>query len=517
MRLRHKKPAHEALQRRGGDANHELVAGDLGDFIALHSEALVTSANLWQEVGSSMRSLKTDPVIVEKVHDGVSSSFAMINIPSEGIQVQREADRILNQLAIFTQMVARNEERSGVGIVDAFKQRSLLLKMMPSNAQSIVGARDFPHTRYMKSYTDMREATQSADKLSDQLLQALSSEHVTTPEDIMELQAIYNDGGEAAFPVLAELRNIIASDWHRTDHSSSVLREHCRKLTDDPSMHIDAFCDAAATHDGLQGIASMARYAIVSAGGDDFSAGKISEELRSTREEWEKIPNLQEAFNDYIEDVGVKVTEAFEAIAGPRDTKNVRLHHTGQEIFESAANLEIWGSVNGQEARLNAKARKSKARAWRKGEGQKALPTMQESVSQLDASELLTKRNVRIAVYANGRGYDLVDANEMTSGEIVEQFKLEPDQSNIGEDMLTAIEYLRQPTSSYKGVRRFEYTDLKVGNKRHGLWRLALEKAPGLKVNSNNRFYRVIYTIIESDLVIYDMLSHADFDRKYKS
>lgn len=487
-------------------------------FIDRHSGQLVSSANHWQNVGSTMKAIKTDSNIVNAMNIGVARAFEGADVPANQVQVEREAQRILNQLSIYMQVVARSEAKDTKGISKSIKSGLMVLQGLPApNVVAIFKSKEFPRFKFPDTYLRLIEHISKADNISDQVLGDMCDQYAVTPDSIVELASMYEAGADEAFPVLGELRNMITADWHRLDPETSVLRQHCKRLAEDPGIHVAPFCEAASRLDSLQSVAQMARYAIVSAGGNDLSDEAVAGQLASTSSRWNEVPDLQEAFNDYVEQVGTTIEGAFSSIAGPRHIKNIRIEHTSSEIMECASDMEVWGSANGYEARLNAKARSTNARRSRKAKlSNHTLPTADDSIRQLDATELLKERGVKVARFANGRGYELDDVEELTPEYLVERFKLEPDHVGIGDDMMSVVDYLRQPEHSYRGVRRLESTDMKLNGKRHTLWRFAPDKTPGLKVRSTNRFYRVIYTVVDGNLVLYDMLSHAEFDKKYR-
>ena len=209
-------------------------------------------------------------------------------------------------------------------------------------------------------------------------------------------------------------------------------------------------------------------------------------------------------------------------LVGPRSLRNVRLERSGQEVMEVSTNFAVYSSVNAENARQADSYRVAQSRVYRKGKGKNRgalvaeTPTTDDSIRQL-GSELLTERSVKFARYVNGRGYELHALDEASPELIAEEFSLERDQKNLAQDMANAVDYLRQPASSYAGVRKLQSTDLRLNGKRHSLWRLAPDKAPGLKVEGNNRYYRLVYTIIDGSVVVYDIVSHADFDKKYST
>ena len=518
MRFRGK---HKYARERASYDQFSDEGAGIDAFIDRHSEHFVTSATAWQQVGKTMGVLRDDSGIRDAMHIGVRNAFELANITNADVRVERETDRLLNQLSIFTQIVARAEARRRKGLKQAITSGLLVTRHLPAtNVAHILQSKDFPKIKFSNAFLGMQESIAQADAISDQVLEALCEQYAVTPDDILELASMYENGAEEAFPVLGELRNMITADWHRLDPERSILRQHCQRLAEDPGLHVGPFCEAVTARDTLQTVATMARYAIVSAGGSDLSDAAVEHQLHSTHSDWHQIPDLENAFNDYIGQVGVSIEGAFKSIAGPRHLKNIRLEHSDHEIMECAAEMEVWGASNGEEARQNARQRSVNTRSRRKPDrrklGSDTLPTAQESIRQLDASELLEQRGVKFARYANGRGYELADVSDLTPQVLVERFKLEPDQVGIGDDMLAVVEYLRQPSHSYRGVRRLEKEELKLDGKRRSLWRFAPDKTPGLKIRSNNRFYRVIYTIVDGDVVLYDMLSHADFDKKYK-
>lgn len=515
MRFKRKTVENYNSSPEQGEANRI----DINQFIDSQAENILQSAALWQSVGARMNWCKTDPSIIRAFHEGVPAIFEATNVPINPVRVTREADRLVEELGTYTQIAVRGDDVSGNYIKKAVHFSRMLTSNLPGEGVPyIMDTKTFPKSSYLSTAIEMQNAMGKADVVSDEVLGALCEGYALTPEHIIELGWLYVHDAEETFPMLSELRKMITADWYRRDAEKSILRTHCRRLCEDPGIHVLPFCEAVNSEETFRSVATMARYAIISSGESDISESAIAKQLYSTRDSWSEVPDLQEAFNGYIDGVSTTVESAFQTIAGPRNLRNVRLERTEQEVLEIASRMTVYASLNSKDARIAEKDRSNQARAYRKVSRRAgavdSLPSTDESVRQLDARELFEERTIQFAQHVNGRGIELQRVGELSEDMLIDRFKLEKNQIGIGQDMIAALVYLQQPTMSLKGVRRINH-NLNLNGKMRGLWRLAPDKAPGLKVSSNNRFYRIVYTIMDKDVVVYDILSHADFDKRY--
>lgn len=476
-------------------------------FIDSHADDLQQSALEWGKVANTLRWVSTDEQVSASFRTGVAKSLELGGHHATQGRVEQTANILQRDFTAYIHVSARVESLKKESIMGGFKGIRDVLQRAPNrNVVGIIGGKDFPRFALNKNVLEMVEHMRTTDKITDKVLNNLCKDYIKTPHQIKELELLYKDGAENVHPLLSELHNMITVDWYRKDPEKSVLRKHVKSLTDDPSLHVEAFCNEVAINKTAASVRTMSLYALASSGITDPTNEDIFKQLLSTKDVWSGVSDLQESFNKYVEQSNNAIAMSINTIAGTGNSNNVRTEKGHEELDILVEAMVVIGDKNAVSSRNAQRKRKHN------GSAKLGIANATEMIRQLDDIEVRKEKPVAIAKFANGRGYELTHLQEVNINTLVENFDID---NAAAKSMVAAVEYIRKPNHSIMGTRRLMDREIRMNNKKYGLWRFAPDKAAGLKIDSAHRFYRIVYTTVDGVLALATIQTHADFDKTY--
>lgn len=495
----------------------ESDEAQIDKFLDENSEDLLHSAQLWGDVSQRLQVFKSDERVTNAFQEGVAECMknTMGTEPNQR-QVDLEAARLEKLLIPYTYVAARRYATEKTGFINGVKEFNNVTRKYPGEGVPyIFGAGKFPILEYSDLFLAITDRVKQADGLSDKVLTELCR-HYSTPSDVMLLGELSVEGAGEVSPMLDELSIMMAADWSRLDEEKSVLRQHCERLATDPSVHVASFCeDAARVRNGIpSSVNAMAQFALLGQNRDVTPTDR-AKVLYEKRNQWPQVPDLQEAFNEYVNRSSSLVKTVFDELSSNVGDDG-RNEYPDAEFIAICSNMAVMAIGNRQEARETTRNLKRGSKLY---QDKPRLVDVAKNVGRLGSSaETLQEKALYFTRQTSGRGYELDDANELLSTESLTKYFNLPDSHHLAEDIKNVIEYLRQPDRNFRGSKRVRSNNgnIKIDGKPMSLWRFAPNDSPYVQVDSANRFYRVIYGTKEEALVVVDVLSHTDFDQRYK-
>lgn len=486
----------------------------IGRYFDQYGDEIIASSEKWHSVNSSVRSFVGSEQVQAGFRRGVESCFRSQSDVFAESRVESESQRLLKVFPAYLLACVRRETREFLSPVAAPKAMNRVTRQYPgTGVPHILTGGYIPQFELGKLLNNVANDMRDADGYDTKVLHGLCDEFLTTPQKIDELRDFYVDDAQDVYPLLSALRTVVANDWYKSDQDKSILRKHVALLKGDPSLHISNFCEAVAQGETGASSREMVRYALRSSRVVDTPAN-IAHHLRDSSEIWSEIPDLQEEFNAYADQMANNVDRVFGSVAGPSDGVLERNSLTDTEFLSLTSQIQVHFATNRQEHLANRKGRKRESREYgNKDEVQRGLK-LAEHVLKSQGPELLNRRNIAVVRNIQGRGAEVKRFENNNVEELLQEFELK-EGTKLYDDMRITVEYLRDTKKIFPGAKRLQADSLKLQGKSYRLWRFAPDKEPGLKVASENRFYRIVYAVINGELMVKDILSHPEFDKAY--
>jgi len=508
-RARKKLDKSELLNSTSGDE------ATIGHYFDQYGSEIVASSEKWYFINDSVRSFVGSEPVQTGFRRGVEVCFKTQSDVIAESRVESEAVRLLKIFPAYVLACTRRETRELTSPIHVAKTINRMLRQYPGEGVNhILTGGYISQAELGKLLVHTAEQIRDADSHDVKILRGLCNEFFTTPEKIDELRNLYMEDAQDVYPLLSELRTVVANDWYKADQDKSILRQHVVQLKSDPSLHIGNFCEAVAR--GETGVSSreMARYALRSSRSADTPAN-IALHLENSSGIWPEIPDLQEEFNTYVVQMANNVDRVFGSIAGPSDGVLERNPLTDNEFLSLTSQMKVYFAPNRQDQVASRKARKRQSREYGdKNDVQRGVRLAEYVLKGGESEQPLRRRDIALVRDVRGRGSEVKRFEGNNIEELLKEFDLKED-TKLYSDMRTVVEYLRNTKKIFPGAKRLQTDSLKLQGKNYRLWRFAPDKEPGLKVASENRFYRVVYAVIDGELVIKDILSHPEFDKAY--
>ncbi|TAH35877.1 hypothetical protein EYC59_01600 [Candidatus Saccharibacteria bacterium] len=485
------------------------------DFVASQGGLLESSQNLWRTTTDLLQLFK-DEKIQEAVHQGVEKFFAsqpsLVGETSDSDVTRQIGATLLDELSVMWLVNARHMSGRVQGVLGTAKEGNGYLSCIPNaTVQRIVtglpwGVKAKIASGFSNSIYHMANADTAGTKVLNKFLRTFGQD----PERVHGFVDLYHDGVADIDPHFAELRKIIATDWHHYDHADSMLRRHVQDYATDPSQHLDAFAAEVVANQSDHAIGrlrAMASFAIIANGVDPVTEAGIRQKIVSSYGRWADVPkeDIDSLFEKYIANRAKQLESAITAIAGRQDPQDIRAHRSYDEVYQYFSTLGLRMPQTRQERRRNAKIHNAHTAADKMPTA-KSLATEAASLERKPVERELVLVQAQQGSHARGVPLDVKD--------LASRFKL-PTEGSVLQDMQNVVGYLRNTNRiTMQGIKRINKT-VRLDGRELGMWRFAPNDCPGLRVNSNNRFWRVVFAIRRNELLLLDILDHSDFDRRY--
>ncbi|HET6924708.1 MAG TPA: hypothetical protein VFH39_02680, partial [Candidatus Saccharimonadales bacterium] len=353
-------------------------------FIGEHEDELYKSAVNWGEIARNVRDFRSE------YHDEIKAG--LIDVweanrqdplpPDENLE--RETDRFGSTLSVYSFVAARytstivyDPARSHA---KAFKDvigmtRDLFMHIPDHTYNYVLRSKRFPTHRFMMRQQALASAMFEADLHSNSILEGLVHAYEERPNDLRGLSELYADGAAENDRRYQELQSLIAADWYRPDPSQSILRGFCQYLREQPEAYLPDFSEQVVQSERstrLQAIRQMAAFALIASGAETVTDTGIIETLHRTYSHWDQVADLQQLFSDFVNGKVGQTEQAFQAIAGPRNRKDMRMYPTAEEVEELRQNLIV--PFLGQTDPVSRQHRRKASRVQQKAQKRNPFP-----------------------------------------------------------------------------------------------------------------------------------------------
>lgn len=478
------------------------------EFVVRNETAITESRHHWQHAAARIKPLK-DEKYAAPFRNGVQEVYENSAITPDAQYIDRASETALDNLSVLMLVKARVQASESMSIMAETTKAVGFIRQLPHpNINFIIGRKEFPTQRYAQNYINIVLAMREADASAAAVLGNLTQTYASNPSGVMEFGQLYQDQVDEIDPRFAELKKIITTDWHHPDPDSSILQRFVHNIKESPELHRRGFIDTVLTNEQYKKYATihnMAKFSLYSQGVSRPGAHEVAAELGKTYSIWEDIDDIQQPFSAYVASVGSDLERTFASIAGPKDTNYIRMHRTEEEVERYAQNVAIYEYVGRTDARKDKRDRAKQTNLVH-------TASISAEIARTAEEEELTERPIVTVKAANGKPAQLIPCD---LEEVVDRFKLS-NEHQLHDDMRQVVSYLQRASGIDKlGVARLAERSLTISNKKHGLWRFAPDKCANVTVDPRNRFYRIVYTVIDNQLVIYDILDHDSFTKKY--
>lgn len=477
------------------------------DFVAQNGEQLDDSAARWSKIAQEVASFQDDESF-GLVKANLGFIYGQCGVESTEEALNNEAIRQTKDYGTLLLLISRH--KSGGGFKEALSRAfddeiyhfpdtnlGYLQRNNSSNSRSLAKKIGFASNHMRRADID-----------SDTVTQSLVETYASQPQGLFELAQLYKDGVADADPRFKELQEIITTDWTHCDPSQSVLRTYCANLRDNSETFVPAFAREVALAEQdkrMTSLQMMAKFAVAAAGEKNLKL-TVEEAVSSTYPRWSEFSDVQSLFEAYVATKVALLESAFTDISATNETKSIRPHRSREDVEAFKRTMFIHYSGRRSDRRDDTKARaKMKIPTLR-------LPTrediLQQAASAAEASQprrvMFTRSTHQGVALMETKVDDITDAFSIKKGNGLER------------DVKAMIERLVEQPVSQASVRiRSAKGRMTIDGNRTNLWRFAPDNSPNLKIDPSNRFQRIVYGIVNRNLVIVDILDHDSFDKKY--
>lgn len=492
---------------------------DIIEFVRRHTYVLDSSARAWGDVAKIVRASRSDASVQKNLealelwcqHNGLSKPSSVLE--SQARTLAR--DLSVNELKTARYRAAYTDE------VD-FERR--MLDDTPFNfADKAVEfvQRPNPEVRFSRisRLAHMSADIEFADYCTKVTLENLVKQYARQPAMLLQLSELYGRDKNPENPQVAELGEMISTDWLRPDKENSILRQFIKQAVESPAIFVESFV-AEVTDETLHVrrwpvIAAMASFAAQVAAEKGVTLTP-ADALQATRDKWDNFSEIETAFSNYVDQTLQQIEKCFIEIATCRGTGTIRAHVTADEIRSYNNSLQAPGLH-----RVSREAR----RTQRKNRPQKSVLVKTQEVDRsleqhLGAAEINTTEPRPL--YAVRKGQGVFHGAEVEYDDLLRDFKItEPRTQDDVKRMLELIQ--TDIRNVHRGSKFLEKTsDVRiVANGLETMMRLR-RFAPNsvgahLQVHPDNRFLRIVYGVPRglNVVCVLDMLPHNEFDKKY--
>lgn len=485
------------------------------EFVLSQSGLLEESQNKWRSTTDLLQGFKDDK-IREDIQSGVRNFYAKQPAsPGESTDtevVRSVGDALLDDLSVMWLVQARHMSGQRNSFTDNVKESNTYLYGVPNPIvrNIVVGLPMMTKGRITKNFQYASLDMGSADIVGYKVLKRFVDSFGEDPGRVSEFVDMYRDGVADIDPHFAEFRKIIATDWNHPDPNKSVLRNHLQGYSTDPLRHLDAFAAEVATNrsdHALGRLRAMAGFAIIASGVDTVTEAGIKQKITSTHGRWADIPaeDIDGLFSKFMTSRAKGLEAAIAAIAGRQDPQDIRVHRLYDDVYRYFETIHLHAPQTRQERRSSRRTHNAMTGAHNMPSA-KSLAAEAESLRRKPVERDL----VLLQTQQHGQGRRV----PISAEDLADKFKL-PVEGNILRDMQTVVQHLRNVDRvTMRGIKRIN-TTVRLGGGEVKMWRFAPNDCPGVRVDSNNRFWRVVFAMQGNELLLLDILDHPTFDQRY--
>lgn len=481
-------------------------------FIAEQEPSLVASADAWRSI--AQKSKEREEGYIQHIRQGLidvwNANSNGAPLPDDRI-LDRDTEKLATDLSVYCLMAARYFSTSATEWGIHKRIQSHFLEIPNHTVNYIIRKEGFPTRRFMMRQLWLAQEMEKADIIAGEVLGGLTHTYQNHPDDLEELAGLYENGADEADGRFAELKVIVAADWHRPNPEESTLRQFCEQLRTNPGVYVPEFVGMVS--DGERGqrwssVRGMARFAIIAAGGNPDDSAEIQNMLKSTYGRWGEVQDIDSLFQSFVQYKVDATVNNFNTIAGSKAARNIR-------AYPSAEQVESFKDYFGVQYTPDRTSRRKAERAAVKTHRADLLPTAQ-SIDSVAASESLTDKQPRnlIAAVKTDRGWNLQDSSV---GQLLDRFKI-GQEGELASDIDRMISWLQVNPISPASERLTKHGGVRIAAQGNPvrLWRFAPNRAPEVPVHPDNRYWRIVYGVAKNSLIVADIINHDDFDKKYK-
>ena len=484
-------------------------------FLESQNANLQASRQAWHVVHSRIGTLRSDDII-ESLQVGVANNFKGVGVPVTPEFEYEAASTMSEDLAATWLIAARHTAESVTGVSGVFDVSSTMFKyfhLMPSQSvRHAVTNMPKPTRRALaKEYTYTVFNVQEADIIGDHILDEFVKNALGSTRSAEAFNAYISE--HVGDLNVKELRRLVSVDWYHANPQKSKIKQHFSKLRDEPRPFVMPFIEKIV-HDAdnreLETIRRMAAFALLAIGSDNDSTS-MTRVLYNTHGVWDADEQLGQTFAKFVDDQIITIEQSVARVAGRFDGKDIRTHHSADTVQNLFDSLD-------QRMPLDRATRRVHKRAVTRLLGE--LPNTAEIVSQVTEALPEVKREMRFAKQTqSGLRTEVRSIEELCADIIDSNFTKRKEDVQLQSDITAVLTYLQTtPILLDKGFVRLGQGGSKtqVDGKPQAFWRFAPDKAPGVRISGQNRYIRVVCAYEGQKLMVIDVLSHDDFDKKYK-
>ncbi len=486
-------------------------------FVADHEIQLAGSSNAWTKIAKKAKEL-TNEKSKSAIKEGLPEIYAKSHISiDENILddvLEDDAEKICRDLSVYTLLSARYFSANKFGMLEALEAGRNIRKVGDNNVAFLISKNKFMTLGFGKRIGDIASSMEEADGYAAKVLTDLSDGYAEEPEGLIDLAELYSDGVGTVNPAFAELKEMIAQDWHARDPSTSILRSFLVNLAGDPRAFVNGFSKQIEEAEQNKRLVLVKKFAeFVMAAADTTDANQtVGEVLRARYDNWDQFPEVQIPFETYVKGKLLEVEKAIGEIAGPFRKNSIRTNRTQNEIQEYERNLKI--SVISKYQRTAQKPRPNSQK--RKSAASRALPIAEDldKIIHKAEEEPTPRQLVMVKRGQDIKGQGSYEGSEITLDEVSEAFSIEQG-SNLEEDVKKMVTRLQvEPIS--KASRKLKVNNkIYIDGKTIDLRRFAPNDCQGLSIHGDNRYHRIVYGFNSDKIFLVDVLDHDSFDKKY--
>jgi hypothetical protein len=489
---------------------HETAAGlpvSPSEFVYDQQEALHKSAGLWRGIAQQALDVEKDPETLAALQEALVAVYEQNGTVSPAGRLERETNRLASGVAIFAVLLARYMSADSPSIRTIATIRQEFRGLHPQ----LFDARDRHIPKHLARHVMIRMMSdmQTADKLSTDVLGSLAEQYSARPEGLIDLAQAYRDGA-AADPAFAELKAMVATDWGRPDTQNSLLRRYLRSVAGNRQLYVADFgrhVAAAEKREKETAIRDMAQFAIALTARHGIELS-VEEAITSMADEWSEFDVIAGSFKAFVDDKLAGVEAAIRYIASPINPRSIRMPRTREQIQEFRTNFYY----NSQSRRVRRRAGMVRAKNTA---GLRDVPDDNE-LSRVAGEEGPEEPGRRLMI-AKQVPHGPVQLVEAEAEEVVKAF-VDPKKTSPSQDIPGIIARLaEQPMSRASALLRGHTITLEndAGSPVIvPLRRFAAEKGSRLGRRGDSA-YRIVYALVDGQIIIADILTHEDFNKKY--
>lgn len=501
------KSARKALGLSDG-ARVPTAAPGVEDFVSEHTGALDYYEEQWRL--TAITDITHSDLFVETVHSGIMKAFSTQGHHYDeqrvrsttttkmiedftlwwGLGARKIASNISNPLKYVSaanEISSKYSSQDVADIVNNFLQGA--------NVRQIRDA-------IVKTAVNIRVADDTADSVTSDIAHT----YLSSADNAESLWSVFEDPLSRQDEYLKRLRRIMNVDWYRMGSAKGVLGSFIKRLGEAdgasymlPNFAMEIAGLSADSSDKRRQIHDLAVFSLANVGLEP-TEDRIVQLLIQKQANWQMLPTAKVQFDSYHAGQLSRIESYVQDMVGRKVPNEFRYHIS----LDAPVMMPLLYPPVSRHERTG----KQRARAQTQNINLAAM------VEAMVAGEVDQGPKARIVHYVSGNNIIACKTIEDAVDRFCPQDNKNP---TLRADVKKMLEFL-STTNSFvnSGLVRLQKEPLVInGRKKIGLWRFAPAKCAGMNVSNANRHYRVVCGFDGDNLIIQDILSHEDFDKKY--